>query len=110
MTLKELQDLILAQAKEKNWGTKPEDILFAEKLALLHQEVSEVLEAYRKGKMVGEHGVAEELGDVIMRVMHLAGIYSIDLESEILKKIDVNKGRDWSNDQLHVDRRNRITN
>lgn len=110
MTLQELQDLILQQAKDKDWGTNPQDIIFAEKLALIHQEVSEVLEAYRQGKMTGEHGVAEELGDVVMRVMHLAGIYSFNLESEILKKIEVNKTRDWSKDQLYIDRDNRAKN
>ncbi|MBT4850104.1 hypothetical protein HON36_04605 [Candidatus Parcubacteria bacterium] len=110
MTLKELQDLILAQAKEKDWGIKPEEIIFAEKLALLHQEVSETLEAYRKGKMTGEHGVGEELGDVIMRTLQLAGIYNIDLEAEILKKIESNKSRDWSKDQLYIDRDNRAKN
>jgi len=110
MTLKELQDLVMAQAKEKSWGTKPEEIIFAEKLALLHQEVSETLEAYRKGKMSGEHGVGEELADVIMRTLQLAGIYNIDLEEEILKKIDINKDRDWSDDQLYIDRDKRAKN
>jgi NTP pyrophosphatase (non-canonical NTP hydrolase) len=107
MTLKELQNLILAQAKDKDWGTNPDEVIFGEKLALLHQEASEALEAYRKGNIDGEHGLSEELGDVIMRTLHLAAIYDLDLESEILKKIETNKSRDWSKDQLYIDRDNR---
>ncbi|MFA6467157.1 MAG: hypothetical protein WCV71_04845 [Patescibacteria group bacterium] len=110
MTLQELQNLILQQAKDKDWGVIPQDIIFAEKLALIHQELSEALAAYRGGQMTGKDGVAEELADVVMRVMHLAGIYSFDLESEILKKIEVNKTRDWSKDQLYIDRDNRAKN
>jgi len=74
-------------AQEKNWGTKPDEIIFGEKLALLHAEISEVLEAYRKGKMKGRDSVAEELGDVVLRALHLAGIFDIDLEKEIGAKI-----------------------
>ncbi len=104
MTLQELQKLVLEQAKEKDWGTKPDEIIFGEKLALLHGEISEALAAYRKGKMTGDESVTEELGDVIMRTLQLAGIYSIDLEKQILKKLEKNKGRDWSKDQLYIDR------
>lgn len=94
----------MALAEEKDWGTKPDEVIFAEKLALLHQEVSETLEAYREGRMDGEHGVPEELADAIMRILHIAGIYEIDLEAAMQKKLDKNQGRDWSNDQLYIDR------
>jgi NTP pyrophosphatase (non-canonical NTP hydrolase) len=110
MELKVIQEKILALAKEKGWGTDPQDVLFAEKIALLHSEVSEVLEAYRKGEMTGPHGVARELGDVVARALHLAGIYNIDVEKEILEKLETDKKRDWSNDQLYKDRdeRNKV--
>ncbi len=107
MDIKQLQTIILDLAKEKGWGTKPEEIIFAEKIALIHSELSEALEAYRKGQMDGRHGVAEELADVLMRTLQLAGIYNIDLEKELLKKIDIDKNRDWDNDQLYIDRDNR---
>jgi|SaaInlLV_10m_DNA_2_1039722.scaffolds.fasta_scaffold93887_1 NTP pyrophosphatase (non-canonical NTP hydrolase) len=104
MELKDLQSRIEELAKAKDWGTKPDDIIFAEKLALLHSEVSETLEAYRQNKITGPHSVTEELGDVIMRTIHLANIYNIDLEKQILNKIETNKTRDWSKDQLYIDR------
>lgn len=110
MDLKDLQQKVLDQAKEKNWGTKPEEVIFAEKLALTHQELSEALDAYRKGKMSGDHGVAEELADTVMRVMHLAGVYDVDLEKEILQKLEANNSRDWSKDQLYIDRDKRAKN
>jgi len=104
MELKDIQKKILDMAKEKGWGTKPEEIIFAEKIALLHSEVSETLEAYRHSNMAGSDGVAEELADVMMRTLQLAGIYNIDLEQEIEKKLIEDSTRDWSQDQLYKDR------
>ncbi len=57
MTLKELQDIILEQAKEKEWGTTPEDINVGEKMALIHAEVTESFEAYRKNDINGIDGI-----------------------------------------------------
>jgi len=85
----------MAQAKEKRWGTVPEDVSVLEKLALVHSEVSEALQAYRHNNIDGKDGFYEELGDIIMRVLHLAGIYGVDIEKKIVKKIEINKGREW---------------
>jgi len=95
MNISELQKLIMAQAKEKRWGTVPEDVSVLEKLALVHSEVSEALQAYRHNNIDGKDGFYEELGDIIMRVLHLAGIYGVDIEKKIVKKIEINKGREW---------------
>ncbi len=82
-------------AEEKKFGTKPEDINVAEKMVLIHSEVSEAFEAYRRKNMDGRHGFKEELADVIMRVFHLCGIFGIDIQAEILKKMEYNKTREW---------------
>ncbi len=95
MTIVELQKLIMEQAKEKGFGTKPEEINVGEKIALIHSEVSEAFEAYRKDNLDGKDGFNEELGDVIQRVLHLCGIFGIDIEKEVLKKIEENKNRNW---------------
>jgi len=105
MTIQEIQKLIMDQAKEKGWGIKASDINFAEKIALLHQEISEVLEAYRQKRMTGRHSVKEELADALARLLQLAAIYDIDLEKELLEKIKINQNRDWSDDQLYIDKR-----
>jgi len=100
-TIQQLQDLIMAQAKEKGFGTTPEDINVAEKIALVHSEVSEAFEAYRRQNMDGKDGFKEELSDAIQRILHLCGIFDIDIEKEILKKMAYNKDREWNWDRLN---------
>lgn len=101
LTLNELQEIIMKQAKEKGFGTTPEEINTPEKISLIHSEVSEAFEAFRKKNIDGKDGLKEELGDVIQRVLHLCGIYHIDVEREILKKISNNKNRVWNWDKMN---------
>lgn len=96
LTIQELTTLVLEQAKEKGFGTTPADINVGEKIALIHSEVSEAFEAYRHKNIDGKDGFREELGDVVQRILHLAGIFNIDLEKEILKKMESNKSRTWN--------------
>ena len=95
MTLHELQSAIMAQAKEKGFGTKPKEVSVGEKIALIHSEVTEAYEAYRHKRMDGRDSFPEELGDIIQRVLHLAGIFDIDIEKEIREKIQRNTTREW---------------
>lgn len=96
MNTHELTDLVMKQAEEKGFGTKPEDINVAEKIALIHSEISEAYEAYRHQDMDGEHGFKQELGDAVQRILHLCGIFGIDIEQEILTKLERNKDRNWN--------------
>ena len=107
MDIATLQKKILVLAKKKGWGMTPDDVIFAEKIALLHQEVSEALEAYRKGNIHKRDGLAEELADIVLRTLHLAGIYTIDVTKAIQKKLTRNAKRDWSADQLYLDKKKR---
>jgi NTP pyrophosphatase (non-canonical NTP hydrolase) len=86
INIKQLKDLIMSQAEDKGFGTKPEDINVAEKIALIHSEISEAFEAYRHKNIDGKDGFKEELGDAVQRILHLCGIFDIDIEKEILKK------------------------
>ncbi len=95
LTLTELKRLVMAQAIEKGFGVRPEDINVAEKLVLIHSEVSEALEAYRHKRFEGKHCFGEELADVIQRTLHLAGVMNVDIEKEFLKKFEINKSRSW---------------
>jgi len=95
LSLEQLTEMVMKIANKKKFGVKPEEINTLEKIALIHSEVSEAMEAYRKKNMDGKDGFAEELSDVVIRILHLAGIYKIDLEKEILKKLEKNKEREW---------------
>ena len=100
MTLQEITTLILKQAEEKGFGTKPKEVNVAEKIALIHSEISEAYEAYRHKKIAGRDGFKEELGDATQRILHLGGVFNIDIEKEILKKINRNKRRRWNWDKI----------
>ena len=105
LTINQLTQIILQQAKQKGFGTKPEDINVGEKMALIHSEVSEAYEAYRHKNIKGKNGFQEELGDIIQRVLHLCGIFNIDIEEEILKKVKRNNKRNWDWDKLNETRK-----
>ena len=90
MTIFEIQQVAYATSKEKGWWIGDPNI--PEKLALIHSEVSEALEAYRNCKD-GEMG--EELADVIIRTLDLASYLGIDMEEEVLKKQRQNESRPY---------------
>ena len=85
-------------AKEKGfWDGEYSHDKIGNKLALVHSEVTEVLEAIRKSK--GSEQVVEEMADVIIRLLDVYAamrneekiLHSLD---EILeKKININKDR-----------------
>ena len=104
LSLQQLTELIMQQAKEKGFGIMPEEVDVPEKIALIHSEVSEAFEAYRHKNMTGKDGFEEELGDVVQRVLHLCGAMGIDVEAAILKKLDYNKDREWKWDELNESR------
>jgi NTP pyrophosphatase (non-canonical NTP hydrolase) len=97
MEVKQLIELVMKQAEEKDFGMTPEDTDVIRKIASIHSEVSEVYDAYRKKQFEGPRNFGEELGDVMQRVLHLCGVFNIDIEKEILDKMEINKSRTWEN-------------
>ncbi|MGG3888623.1 MazG nucleotide pyrophosphohydrolase domain-containing protein [Metabacillus fastidiosus] len=77
-------------AKTKGWHDEPRET--GTLLALIHSEVSEALEADRKGN---QENFAEELADVCIRIFDLCGSKGIDLEKAIFEKMERNKGRSY---------------
>lgn len=75
-------------AKSKGWHDEEKET--GTLLALIHSEVSEALEADRKGDL---DNFVEELADVCIRTFDLCGSRGIDLEQVILKKMEYNKSR-----------------
>lgn len=96
INLADLTQMMMELAEDKGFGTKPEDINVAEKMLLIQSEVNEAYDAYRQKNMTDKHGFEEELGDVIQRVLHLCGIFQIDIEKVILEKLEINKNRTWN--------------
>jgi len=83
--LKELQKQIYQNKLDKKFNIS--DI--AMEFCLTHEELSEAYRAYYK-KLPN---VGEELADVIIYLLGLAEILDVDLEKELLNKIEKNKNR-----------------
>ena len=99
-TINELCKKACDIAKSKGWDDNKS---FGELIALVHSELSESLEDYRKGYKENEIyfegekpcGIPSELADVIIRVFDIAGRYSIDLENAINVKLEHNAKRSY---------------
>ena len=69
-----------------------------EKIALIHSEISEALEADRKDlmddKLPNRKGLEVELADAIIRIADLAGKLKLDLGGAIIEKLEYNSTRE----------------
>lgn len=65
-----------------------------ELIALMHSELSEALEALRNSDS-SKNNVGEELADCCIRIFDYCEARDIDLEKEIIKKMDKNKIRPY---------------
>ena len=78
-------------ADAKGFSSQEERIW--EMLALIHTEVSEATDAYKKGAEVDE--VGEELIDAIIRIFHLLSALDVDAEELYQKKMEKNWARPY---------------
>jgi NTP pyrophosphatase (non-canonical NTP hydrolase) len=76
------------------WGDNPN---IAEKLCLIHSEISEAMEGHRRNKqddhLPNRLSVEVELADAIIRIFDLAGYLKLDIGNAINEKIDYNLHR-----------------
>jgi len=85
--LKKLQKEIFENKKKKGFNIT--DVNF--EFNLIHSELAEAFQAYRK-KLPD---LGEELADVAIYLLGLSEMLDIDLEKEILKKVEKNKKRKY---------------
>lgn len=84
---------------EKGFVSKQEEstLSFPARIALMHSELSEALEADRKNlmddKLPHRTGVEVEFADCIIRILDCCAAMSLDIEGAILEKIAYNKTR-----------------
>lgn len=77
----------------------PDHYVQAVKIALIHSEASEMLEAIRSGSVskldntTPEHH--EELADIMIRCLDYAGAYNVDLDAIITAKLEANAKRGY---------------
>lgn len=83
--LKDIQKQVYKNKLDKGFNVT--DV--SKEFVLTYGEMAEAYEAYRKKK----DSVGEELADVMIYLLGLAEILDIDLEKELLRKMEINKNR-----------------
>lgn len=101
--LQKIVNVCHGQSLEAGWWTDPEtgQILppsVPTKIALIHSEISEALEADRKDlmddKLPHRKGIEVELADAIIRIADLAGRLNLDIGGAMVEKLEYNRVRE----------------
>jgi NTP pyrophosphatase (non-canonical NTP hydrolase) len=79
------------------WKEDPND---GERMALIHAEISEALEALRDGnpsssKIMEFSSLEEELADAVIRIMDYSFGKDLDVAGAIIAKIEYNQSREY---------------
>lgn len=117
MNLNELAAEAHKTAVAHGWW-EADDVNFGMLLALIHSEVSEVLEDFRRGRSMTKisylvdynlddltktakpEGIPIEFADIIIRVLDLCAGFKIDIDEAVNLKMEYNKGRPYKHGNL----------
>lgn len=94
-SLNELSQICHSIAVEK--GFWDEDRNIGEALMLIVTELAEAMEAYR---IQDQENFREEIADTFIRLLDLCGGLGVDIEEEIQKKSDKNRGRPYKHGKI----------
>jgi len=87
------QKMLEVRALADGKGFSSDPVRIWEMLALIHTEVSEATDAYKKGEPL-EH-IGEELADAIIRILHLMSALDLDAEKLFQEKMQRNWERPY---------------
>ena len=92
----DLADEIWQNNVAQGFWQKPLEV--GTRIALMHSELSEALEADRKGNPPDKHlpefdSITVELADTIIRILDFAGGYDLPIGEALVKKLEFNKTR-----------------
>lgn len=90
-----LEDHASEYGASKDTIKATKDAFIAQKIALVHGELSEAIEAMRKNRYGKEQKdtFENEIADAIIRLLDIAGEMDIDINAEIAWKMDYNLHR-----------------
>lgn len=91
LVLDELAKSAHRTAMDNGWHDQ--EVPFPQYIAMIHSEVSEALEAHRKG--MGYDKIAEEFADVIIRIWDASIELGLELSTATLEKMEKNKCRGY---------------
>jgi len=107
MDIKQLTDEMNRLVESNGWYAKdskrPQT---SRNLAIsLSIEAAEILEHFQFTDEIKDRAeLGSELADVMLYLLQLASVSEIDLEDAVLKKIEVNKTREWDVEESKVER------
>lgn len=96
------QQLAHQTANDAGWYRDPKtgepvERNFGEVIALMHSELSEALEAHRRGlmddKLTDRSGIEVEFADTIIRILDTAAAHNLDVAGAIIEKNRYNRQR-----------------